>query len=138
MVGGRGNDLYFVDNGSDRVTERAGEGIDVVRTSVTYGLFSERRVEMLETTDANGTSAISLFGNQFVQTIIGNNGANLLSGGGGGADQMVGRGGNDTYNVDNVGNQVIESAGQGNDTVRTAISWTLTAGSEVELLATYL
>ena len=136
MVGGRGNDLYFVDNGSDRVTERAGEGIDVVRTSVTYGLFSSDEIEVLETTDANGTSAISLFGNQFVQTIIGNNGANLLSGGGGGADQMVGRGGNDTYNVDNVGNQVIESAGQGNDTVRTAISWTLTAGSEVELLTT--
>ena len=34
MIGGDGNDLYFVDNVDDVVTEFGGQGLDEVRTSV--------------------------------------------------------------------------------------------------------
>jgi Ca2+-binding RTX toxin-like protein len=135
MIGGTGNDLYFVDSGSDLVTERGGEGIDTVRTSVSYSLPYNADVETLETTDANGTAAISLYGNASGNIIIGNNGSNIIYGGGG-VDEMSGRGGNDSYYVDNANDRVTESGGQGNDTVRSSVTWTLTAGADVELVAT--
>ncbi len=38
MAGGAGNDIYFVDNIGDTVTELPGEGIDEVRSSVAFTL----------------------------------------------------------------------------------------------------
>ena len=38
MVGGAGNDTYFVDNAGDAVIENANEGTDTVFAAVTYGL----------------------------------------------------------------------------------------------------
>ena len=52
--------------------------------------------------------------------------------GGGGADTMYGGTENDHYYVDNAGDVVREYAGEGSDTVRTDVSYTLTAGSEIE------
>jgi Ca2+-binding RTX toxin-like protein len=49
---------------------------------------------------------------------------------------MSGRGGNDIYVVDNAGDTVVESAGQGADEVRASVSFTLTAGADVEALRT--
>jgi Ca2+-binding RTX toxin-like protein len=77
-------------------------------------------------------------------TLKGFGGADILNGGpgidtlvgGAGADQMTGLGGSDTYYVDNAGDSVTESGGQGSDTVRTSVSWTLTAGADVETLQT--
>ena len=68
--------------------------------------------------------------------IFGNNGADALIGGGGN-DTMYGLGGDDGYIVDSASDQVIEFAGQGNDTVYTSVSYTLTAGSEIETLTAY-
>jgi Ca2+-binding RTX toxin-like protein len=138
MIGGIGNDTYLVDNFSDAVSEFGGEGADVVRTSVSYILPYAADVETLETTDPNGTAPLFLYGNYSGNNIFGNNGANEILGGyGGGADQMTGRGGNDTYYVYQASDRVIENGGQGNDTVYANVSWTLTAGSDVELLATW-
>jgi Ca2+-binding RTX toxin-like protein len=135
MIGGLGSDTYLVDNRNDVIVEAGGQGIDLVRTSVSYVLTSGADVEILETSDPNGTAPLFLLGNANGNTIIGNNGDNRLNGQGG-VDQAIGRGGNDTYLVDNANDSVIENGGQGNDTVFTSVSWVMTPGSDVELLAT--
>jgi Ca2+-binding RTX toxin-like protein len=68
-------------------------------------------------------------------TLIGNELDNLLDGLGG-ADTMRAGGGSDTYIVDNSGDTITEAAGQGSDTLRTSVSYTLTAGADVETLET--
>jgi Ca2+-binding RTX toxin-like protein len=135
MIGGLGNDTYIVDNPYDALTEYGGQGTDVVRTSVSYQLTPGADIELLETTDANGTTPLILFGNSSGNNIIGNNGDNLISGEGG-VDLMTGRAGNDTYFVDHTNDRVTENGGQGNDTVRSSVSYQLTAGADVETLET--
>jgi Ca2+-binding RTX toxin-like protein len=135
LLGGFGNDLYIVDNPGDGVGELAGRGSDEVRTSVSYTLAAGADVEILRTTNDNGTAEIDLTGNAANNQIIGNNGDNFIDGGAG-VDQLSGRGGNDLYFVDNANDSVSESAGQGLDEVRTSVSFTLTAGADVENLRT--
>ena len=135
MIGGLGNDTYLVESSSDVVVEFGGQGTDVVRTSVSHQLSDGADIETLETTDANGTAAINLFGNDNGNQIIGNNASNLINGRGG-VDQMIGRGGDDVYYVDNTSDTVVEFGGEGEDEVRASLSWTLTAGADVETLRT--
>ncbi len=135
MTGYGGNDTYIVDNSRDKVVETAGGGDDTVRSSVSYALSGGSQIEHLATTSPAGTTAINLTGNEFAQTIDGNAGANILDGRGGG-DTMTGYGGNDTYIVDNIGDKVIEKVGGGDDTVRASVSYALSAGSQIEHLAT--
>ena len=42
MIGGAGNDVYFVDNASDVVFENPGEGTDAVFSTAHFGLAAER------------------------------------------------------------------------------------------------
>ncbi|MDW6025287.1 calcium-binding protein [Mesorhizobium sp. BAC0120] len=63
------------------------------------------------------------------------NGADILWGTAG-ADVMKGLGGNDTYHVNHAGDKVVEAAGGGTDKVLSSVSWKLTPGSHVEVLAT--
>ena len=135
MIGGLGNDIYIVDSQSDTITEAAGQGTDTVRASVSYTLAAGADIETLQTIGPTDTAAINLTGNASGNDIIGNDGHNVLNGGGG-QDHMTGHGGNDTYYVDNAGDSVSESGGDGLDTVRTTVSWTLTAGADVETLRT--
>ncbi|MER8486623.1 calcium-binding protein, partial [Mesorhizobium sp. M1322] len=135
MTGNGGNDTYYVDNAGDKVIEAAGGGADKVLTSVAYGLTAGAQVELLTTTNAAGTAAMNLNGNEFAQTIQGNAGANTINGLGG-ADTMIGYSGNDGYYIDNAGDKAIEAVGGGRDVVVTTVSYALAAGSEIELLAT--
>ena len=107
MIGGAGNDTYFVDNAGDAVFEIAGEGNDAVFASVHYGLVGERGDP-----GAAGQRRPAGLRQQRGNAIFGNTGNNLLNGGGG-ADTMIGGAGNDTYFVDNAGDAVIENAGAG-------------------------
>jgi len=136
MVGLGGDDTYLVDSAGDIVNEWAGEGNDTVLATGSYQLKAGLSVETLATSDDAGTAALNLTGNELAQTLRGNAGANQLNGAQG-ADVMIGLGGDDLYFVDNEGDEVVEAAGEGNDRIyASAISYTLAAGSSVEILST--
>ncbi len=149
MEGGDGNDIYFVDSGGDVVRDTS--GTDLVFTSVTYALPAGAAIELLGTTNEFSTEGLALFGNEFANTIIANNGNNGLYGGAGndflsalggddildggtGADVMEGGHGNDIYFVDNAGDVIREASGY--DLVFTSVSYALAAGAAIELLGT--
>ncbi|MER8680613.1 calcium-binding protein [Mesorhizobium sp. M1405] len=135
MIGYGGNDTYYVEDVRDKEIEAAGGGADKVFASVSHALAAGSEIELLATNSPSGTTAINLTGNAFAQTIQGNAGANVINGLGG-ADMMSGYGGNDTYYVDNAADKVVEAAGGGSDKVLASVSYVLSAGSQVELLAT--
>jgi trimeric autotransporter adhesin len=135
MTGGAGDDTYIVDNSGDIVTEKTGEGIDAVWSSINYALGANlENLTLLGAGDINGD------GNSLDNVIIGNKGDNNLYGyagndfldGGEGADIMGGGTGNDVYVMDNVNDIVQENVGEGVDTVQSTVTYSL--GVNVENL----
>jgi VCBS repeat-containing protein len=133
LIGGTGNDTYVVDNSGDMVIENSGEGVDLVKSSITYTLTDNvENLTLTGATNINGT------GNALDNVIVGNDAANTLSGlegndilnGGKGADTMLGGIGDDTYLVDNTGDVVIEAADEGTDLVQSSASYTLSDNIE--------
>lgn len=100
LAGGRGDDIYLIDNPDTVVEEDARGGIDEVRTALDWrlGLWVEN-LTLTGTTDATG------YGNSLDNVLLGNAGANTLSGLDG-DDTLDGGAGNDTLD-----------GGQGNDTL---------------------
>jgi Ca2+-binding RTX toxin-like protein len=90
MAGGVGNDVYYVDNAADLVTENAGEGTDRVVASLgwTLGINIEELV-------LTGSAAVNGTGNSLDNSVTGNAGANILDGVAG-LDSLFGNAGNDT------------------------------------------
>ena len=82
LSGGGGNDIYLVDNAGDVVVERAGEGVDTVRTT----LASYSLGDNVENLSFLGSGAFTGQGNGL---------ANLMTGGSG-VDQLFGFAGSDT------------------------------------------
>ena len=91
LIGGLGNDVYVVDTTTDTIIEKANEGTDTVKSSVTYTLGDN-----LENLTLTGAAAINGTGNAANNTLIGNSGNNTLNGGLG-ADTLTGGTGSDTF-----------------------------------------
>jgi len=94
MIGGYGDDTYYVDNAGDVVKEAAGQGEDIIYSSVSYGLGGT----FVETLLLTGSASINATGNSLNNSLIGNNGSNVLNGGYGN-DVLTGGGGADTFVV---------------------------------------
>jgi Ca2+-binding RTX toxin-like protein len=116
MVGGAGNDTYYVDSSGDMIVELSSEGTDLVFSSMSYTLGSN--VEQLT---LSGTASISGIGNALANTLSGNSGANLLRGLAG-SDQLYGKDGNDRL-----------EGGDGNDLLRGGLGTdTLLGGTGID------
>ncbi|WP_373480590.1 beta strand repeat-containing protein, partial [Geminocystis sp.] len=124
LVGGAGNDIYGVDNTSDRIVEALNAGTDLVNSIITYTLGAN-----LENLTLTGTTAINGTGNTLNNSITGNSGNNTLNGEVG-ADTLNGGNGNDTYIVDNLGDKITEALNAGTDLVKSIITYTLGANLE--------
>jgi len=133
MRGGTGNDFYRVDNAADIVLEGLGEGDDRVAAGTSYNLAAGGEIELLSTTNGLATGSINLTGNEFGQSLYGNDGNNVLNGGGG-IDYMVGRKGNDSYVIDNPRDVISELAGEGDDMILTNIDYALAPGLSIETI----
>jgi Ca2+-binding RTX toxin-like protein len=96
LLGQGGNDTYFVDTVSVLVFENGGAGHDVIYASVNYSLLAGQEVEVLSASNHAATNALNFNGNELVQEMWGNAGANVLDGKGGN-DSLIGQGGADTF-----------------------------------------
>src|ERR1044071_8162179 len=106
MVGGPGNDIYYVDAAGDQVVENPNEGNDIVYATFNYTLGANVDSVVL----VEGAGNIDAAGSSLVNALIGNSGNNVLDGKGGN-DYMVGGAGNDTYYVESPGDTVVENPG---------------------------
>ncbi len=123
LIGGLGDDYYYVDNVGDSTIELAGEGSDIVITSFASYVLQAN----IESLAYSGSGNFVGVGNDLVNTISGSFGADQLYGRGGddylsdgnfsAPDTLVGGLGNDEYQVSNSGASIVEFAGEGNDTV---------------------
>jgi trimeric autotransporter adhesin len=133
MLGGAGNDSYSVDSAGDVVTELAGEGTDLVQSTVSWTLGANVENLTLTGTVASGAWRTAT-GNELANVLTGSASMDMLDGMAG-ADTMVGGLGNDAYWVDQAGDVVTELADQGTDKVRSYVNYTL--GGNVESLELY-
>lgn len=127
MVGGIGNDTYVVDNVKDVVTEKPGEGIDTIQTSLST--FSLAKLSAIDNLTFTGTAAATLTGNALANTITGGSGNDKIDGFLG-SDTMIGGQGNDSYIVDNIGDTVVENTDEGIDSVTSSVTYTLSDNVE--------
>jgi Ca2+-binding RTX toxin-like protein len=93
LLGGLGNDAYYVDNVHDMVTETSvlATEIDTVNSTISYTLGAN-----LENLALTGSAAINGTGNALSNTLTGNDCANILTGGIGN-DQLIGGNGIDLF-----------------------------------------
>lgn len=117
LTGLSGNDTYVIDI-EDIVVESSGGGTDTIQAgfSITLGNYAN-----LENITLTGSDNISAAGDGNANTLIGNAGNNMLTGGGG----------NDTYQITS-GDTVIEAASSGIDTILAAFSINLSNYANVE------
>ncbi len=107
LLGGLGNDVFIVDNIGDVVIENVNEGIDTVRSFISFTLGDN-----LERLGMQGSSHLAGTGNGLDNTIVGNTGNNLLNGQSG-KDSLSGGVGNDTL-IGGAGDDIL-TGNAGND-----------------------
>lgn len=140
MYGDAGDDIYWVDDIGDTVNEDAGEGADLVNSTVTFSLDTVAGAN-IENLTLIGFANIDGTGNALDNYIEGNTGNNVLTGldgndtlnGGYGDDTMIGGDGNDTYYVLSDGDVVDEVTGvtdAGIDLIYSSVDYTLGVNQE--------
>ncbi|NML16172.1 Calx-beta domain-containing protein [Azohydromonas caseinilytica] len=91
MAYGMGNDIYVVTSSSQLVVERAGDGIDLVQSAISYSLADTDGVGdfggNVENVQLTGVAAINGTGNA-LNNVIGGNAANNVLNGGAGIDTV--------------------------------------------------
>jgi Ca2+-binding RTX toxin-like protein len=116
MVGGPGDDIYVVDDASETIFERIGEGTDTVRSFASHALDPNLEILVL-----NGGGNVDGTGNNLANKLVGTAGKNILDGragddlifGGAGEDSILGSAGNDQL-VGGPGNDSL-NGGNGED-----------------------
>ncbi|MEB3241249.1 MAG: FG-GAP-like repeat-containing protein [Synechococcus sp.] len=134
MIGGRGDDIYYVDDAGDTTIELASAGNDLVISSMSWVLSEHvEDLTLVAPADAVG-AALDLdgTGNALNNEIRGTSGSNVLSDGGAGRDLLIGGLGDDTYVVGSSFTTVREGSAAGVDVVHASISYEL--GSHLEHL----
>jgi Ca2+-binding RTX toxin-like protein len=146
LIGGGGNDVYYVDDANDRVEEGAGQGDEdelILRIGTTfYTLDDKARVERVR---IESDTINTLTGNRWAQALIGNSKDNVLDGSGielerdSGStrvDTLMGGDGNDTYRIRDSKDFISEKAGDGHDTaeIYAASRFKLEKGASVEVV----
>ena len=120
MTGGLGDDVYYVNDPGDVVTENPGGGSDIVNSSIDYTLPANVEAVVL----IEGAGPLNAVGNSADNALIGNSQNNTLQGLGGN-DFMVGGAGDDIYIVDSSADEVVENANEGGDIVYASIDYTI-------------
>ncbi|WP_275575115.1 calcium-binding protein [Methylocucumis oryzae] len=124
LTGGLGNDVYYVDNIDDKVTEKSGQGTDLVYSTISYSLTANvENLILYQNGNFNAT------GNDLNNRLSGNSGDNVLNGGTG-VDTLKGGQGNDNYLVDNSLDVIIENQNEGIDSVQATSNYSLSAHIE--------
>ena len=102
LTGGAGDDTYVIDVAGDIVIEAAGEGLDLVVSTVSFTLGAD-----IEDLTLTGSAAVDATGNALDNFITGNAGTNVLRG----------LGGNDTLDGDEGDDIYLFNLGDGVDTI---------------------
>ncbi|MBK1694938.1 hypothetical protein CKO09_09320 [Chromatium weissei] len=153
MTGGEGNDTYYVDNISDKITDLTTTkgGKDTVSSSINYSLaVGAKLVGKIENLTLTG-KAITGTGNDDANTINGNTNDNVLNGakgndiingglgddtidGGVGVDKLTGGDGSDVYIVNNNEDTIIETGPDGDDDEVQSSAASYELGANIERL----
>ncbi|NDG72093.1 MAG: calcium-binding protein, partial [Proteobacteria bacterium] len=104
LVGGNGNDLYYLRSANDKVLESADQGdADAIYVGFSTTTGAQWDIDLapngnyanIELVTLTGAAAISVLGNENNNQIVGNFGNNTFAGGAG-DDTLLGMGGNDS------------------------------------------
>jgi Ca2+-binding RTX toxin-like protein len=129
MIGGGGNDTFFVNNMGDSITESSGGTAVLVEAGVSFSLAAN-----IQNLTLTGSSNLTGTGNTGSNIITGNTGNDVLKDGQGGSDTLIGNSssGSDTFYVYSTHDSVTETNSGTAGTVDSTVSWTL--GSNLNVL----
>jgi Ca2+-binding RTX toxin-like protein len=151
LVGGSGNDTADYSE-SGQTGDGLGVVVDLAHNNATFGDAWGDTFSSIENLTGSAYDDF-LYGNDVANVLRGNygndslfgyGGTDVLDGGNGndtldggtGADTMRGGAGNDAYYVDSASDVVNEVPGQGSDSLRSSVSYALSATAEIEFMST--
>jgi Ca2+-binding RTX toxin-like protein len=158
LIGGSGDDTYYVHDASTTVVEDAGGGADTVIADVDYELpanvetliltgaaihgavlgasssFSTESFDPAAAVTGDDTGKVMVANSAIASSLMGGMGNDLLVGVHAVASDLAGGLGNDSYVVFNANDRVDESAGAGSDTIYARVDFALPENVETLFL----